>query len=312
MDRNAFAMLCELLKTRGGLLDDGNVTIEEQVATFVHILAHHVKNRSIQVRFYRSGETISRYVHRVLLALLRLEDVLFVKPTPVPDDCTDSRWRWFKGCLGALDGTYIEMTVPESDKPRYRTRKGHIATNVLGVCTRDLKFVYVLSGWEGSATDSRVLRDAITRNNRFKVPFGFLAPYRGTRYHLQEWEDFDRAPRNHEEYFNMKHSQARNIIERCFGLLKKRWAVLRSSSFYPIRFQGRMIIACALLHNFIRMHMDVDPEKYTPITLDELPIGEEIPNVLESIDVVEASDEWSQWRDDLAEEMFDTWTSRRT
>ena len=102
MDRNAFAMLCELLKTRGGLLDDGNVTVEEQVATFVHILAHHVKNRSIQVRFYRSGETISRYVHRVLLALLRLEDVLFVKPTPVPDDCTDSRWRWFKVTIVTL------------------------------------------------------------------------------------------------------------------------------------------------------------------------------------------------------------------
>ncbi|KAK2650662.1 hypothetical protein Ddye_018151 [Dipteronia dyeriana] len=326
MDRNAFAMLCELLKTCGGLLDDGNVTIEEQVATFVNILAHHTKNRSVQVRFYRSGETISRYVHRVLRALLRLENVLFVKPTLVPDDCTDSRWRWFKGCLGALDGTYIEVIVPESDKPRYRTRKGHIATNVLGVCTHELKFVYVLSGWEGSATDSRVLRDAITRHNGLKIPFGnyyladagytngqgFLAPYRGTRYHLQEWEDFDRAPRNHEEYFNMKHSQARNIIERCFGLLKKRWAILRSPSFYPIRFQGRMIIACALLHNFIRMYMDVDPEVYTPITLDELPIGEDIPDELESIDVVEASDEWSQWRDDLAGEMFDTWISRRT
>ena len=64
------------------------------------------------------------------------------------------------------------MTVPELDKPRYQTRKGHIATNVLGVCTRDLKFVYVLSGWEGSATDSRVLRDAITKHNGLKIPFG--------------------------------------------------------------------------------------------------------------------------------------------
>ncbi|KAK2649059.1 hypothetical protein Ddye_016548 [Dipteronia dyeriana] len=132
MDRNAIAMLCELLKTRGGLLDDGNVTIDEQIATFINILAHHTKNRSIQVRFYRSDETISRYVHRVLKVLLHLEDVLFIKPTPVLDDCTNSMWRWFKGCLGAIDGTYIEVTVPESDKPRYRTRKGHIATNVLG------------------------------------------------------------------------------------------------------------------------------------------------------------------------------------
>ncbi|KAI3708867.1 hypothetical protein L2E82_38396 [Cichorium intybus] len=192
MDRNAFAVLCQLLQTRGGLLDDGFVSIEEQVAIFLNILAHHTKNRSIQVRFYRSGETISRYVHRVLGALMHLQDILFVKPTPVPNDSTDTRWKWFKGCLGAIDGTYIQVNVLESDKPRYRTRKGNIATNVLGVCNHDMNFVYVLAGWEGSATDSRVLRDAITRPNGLIVPFGnyyladggyingegFLAPYR--------------------------------------------------------------------------------------------------------------------------------------
>ncbi|KAK0605992.1 hypothetical protein LWI29_032923 [Acer saccharum] len=152
-----------------------------------------------------------------------------------------------------------------------------------------------------------LLSHAYTTEPGYTNGQGFLAPYRGIRYHLQEWADFDRAPRNHKEYFNMKHSQARNIIERCFGLLKKRWAILRSPSFYPIRFQGRVIIACALLHNFIRMYMDVDPEEYTPVTLDDLPIGEDIPNELESIDVVEGSNEWSQWRDDLAREMFDAW-----
>ena len=82
MDRNAFAILCELLRTRGGLLEDGYVTIEEQVAIFVNILANHTKNRCLQVRFYRSVETISRYVQRVLSALLQLQDFLFTKPTP--------------------------------------------------------------------------------------------------------------------------------------------------------------------------------------------------------------------------------------
>ncbi|RXI04820.1 hypothetical protein DVH24_039094 [Malus domestica] len=175
----------------------------------------------MQVRFIRSGETISRYVRRVLRALLSLQDVLFAKPTPIPEDCTESKWKCFKGCLGALDGTYIGVTVLDVDKPRYRTRKGHIATNVLGVCTHVLKFVYVLSGYEGSATDSRVLGDVVARANGLKVPTGtyylvdsrytnregFLEPCRGTKYHLQEWEDNSRAPRNHEEYFNMKHSQ---------------------------------------------------------------------------------------------------------
>ncbi|KAK2634733.1 hypothetical protein Ddye_029525 [Dipteronia dyeriana] len=109
----------------------------------------------------------------------------------------------------------------------------------------------------------------------------------------------------------MKPSQARNIIERCFGLVKKRWAILRSPSFYPIRFQGRTIIGCALPNNFIRMHMDVDPEEYTSLTLDELSIREDVPNEFQSIDVIEVNDEWSQWRDDLAKEMFDSWMSRK-
>ncbi|XP_068329696.1 protein ANTAGONIST OF LIKE HETEROCHROMATIN PROTEIN 1-like [Pyrus communis] len=329
MDRNAFAVLCDLLQTRGGLVDDGQVTIEEQVATFVNILAHHNKNRSMQVRFFRSGETISRYVRRVLRTLLSLQDMLFAKPTPIPEDCTESRWKCFKliiiGCLGALDGTYIGVTVPDVDRPRYRTRKGHIATNVLGVCTHDLKFVYVLSGWEGLATDSRVLGDAVTRANGLKVPTGtyylvdsgytngegFLALYRGTRYHLQEWENNSRAPRNHEEYFNMKHSRARNVIERCFGLLKRRWAILRSPSHYPIKIQGRMITACSLLHNFIRMYMAVDPKENARLAFDELPIGEDLPEVLAYIETVESSQIWTQWRDDLAREIYDQWRGRK-
>ncbi|KAL7234997.1 hypothetical protein ACSBR1_018470 [Camellia fascicularis] len=50
----------------------------------------------------------------------------------------------------------------------------------------------------------------------------------------------------------MKHAQARNVIERCFGLLKMRWTILRSASYYPIRTQNRIITTCCLLHNFIR------------------------------------------------------------
>lgn len=78
----------------------------------------------------------------------------------------------FHGCLGALDGTYIVVTPSASDKPRYWTRKGGLATNVLGVCTRDMKFIYVLDGWEWSTSDSRILRDAINRQNGLVVPVG--------------------------------------------------------------------------------------------------------------------------------------------
>lgn len=65
--------------------------------------------------------------------------------------------------------------MPSADKPRYRTRKGDIATNMLGVCTPDMQFVFVLPGWEGSVADGRVLRDALRRRNGLKVPHGKLS-----------------------------------------------------------------------------------------------------------------------------------------
>ncbi|KAH6770137.1 hypothetical protein C2S52_014940 [Perilla frutescens var. hirtella] len=202
-------------------------------------------------------------VHRYILAT----------PQAVEEGSEDRSWRYFQGCLGALDGTYIQMQVPALDKPRYRSRKGDIATNILGVCDKNERFVYVLSGWEGSATDGRVLKDAISRENGLKVPIGsyylcdsgytngkgFLAPYCGYRYHLREWEAGHRVAQNYQEHFNMKHAKARNVIERVFGQLKSRWAILRSNSYYPVQTQNMIIMACTYLHNFIKDNMEYDP-----------------------------------------------------
>ncbi|MFQ6622613.1 hypothetical protein Gotur_003029 [Gossypium turneri] len=75
-------------------------------------------------------------------------------------------------------------------------RKGDIATNLLGVCTPDMHFVYVLPGWEGFVADGWVLQDAINRRHGLKVPHvdasytnceRFLASFKGQRYHLNEW-----------------------------------------------------------------------------------------------------------------------------
>ncbi|KAH9725047.1 hypothetical protein KPL70_007723 [Citrus sinensis] len=124
-----------------------------------------------------------------------------------------------------------------------------------------MMFIFVFPGWEGSTSDSRVLQDALSRPNELKAPIGyyylvdagyantkrFLVPYKGTRYYLSEWKDRC-APINHEEYFNMKYSSARNVVEHCFGFLKIRWVILKSPSFYPLTMQCKITTACCLLH----------------------------------------------------------------
>ncbi|KAL0000657.1 hypothetical protein SO802_014438 [Lithocarpus litseifolius] len=320
MDRRAFRKLCDMLHMHGGLRPSKNMEMDEMVASFLHVLAHHAKNRVVARQLARSGESISRSFNAVLHAVLHLHRILFKKPEPISENCTDEIWKWFKNCLGALDGTYIPVNVSIEDRPRYRTRKNEIATNVLGVCSHDMQFIYLLPGWEGSAADSRVLRDAISRRNGLKVPQGyyylcdagytngegFLAPYRAQRYHLNDWRQ-GHQPTSPKEFFNMKHSSARNIIERAFGLLKGRWAILRSRSFYPIKTQCWIISACALLHNYIRREMSLDPEENSP--LSDNSSAQELDG--ERIRYVETSDAWSDWRDKLAEEMYEQWRASR-
>lgn len=135
---------------------------------------------------------------------------------------------------------------------------------------------------------------------------GFLAPYRGVRYHLRDWGEGTFVPQNKEEFFNMKHSRARNVIERSFGLLKGRWGILRSASFYPIKVQNRIILACCLIHNFIRDAMTIDPLENEIPESGGHPLEDSI-DVVESIDVIESSQQWTSWRDNLALSMFNEW-----
>lgn len=100
MDRNAFGRLCSLLRQLGGLEDGRYVSLEEQVAIFVGVIAHHKKNNIVAFDFRRSGQTISTYVHKVLKAILKIHSVFLVKPIPVEDGCMDTRWKWFKVKLG--------------------------------------------------------------------------------------------------------------------------------------------------------------------------------------------------------------------
>ena len=99
MDKRTFSILCELLRCDYHIKKDGTVTLEEQVCIFLHIFAHHAKNRTIVTRFYRSGETISRYFNSVLNGVLRLHETLLKHPDPVPENCTDDRWKMFEVSL---------------------------------------------------------------------------------------------------------------------------------------------------------------------------------------------------------------------
>ena len=52
--------------------------------------------------------------------------------------------------------------------------------------------------------------------------------------------------------FNHHHAKLRNVIERTFGVTKKKWRILKGIQSYPSKRQSLIIVACCALHNFVR------------------------------------------------------------
>ena len=81
---------------------------------------------------------------------------------------------------------------------------------------------------------------------------GFLTPFKGERYHLNDYRGRGRRPSTTRELFNHRHSSLRNVIERSFGALKNRFTILRHMLSFTIKKQALIVIACCALHNYIR------------------------------------------------------------
>lgn len=96
MDRNCFMRLCNLIESVGKLSHSRSVCLEEKVAMFLYTIGHYHKNRVVKHNFYRSGQTVSRHLNDVLRAVLRCQGQLLVKPEPITNACTESRWKCFQ------------------------------------------------------------------------------------------------------------------------------------------------------------------------------------------------------------------------
>ena len=138
----------------------------------LRILSHSLRQRIEGARFQHSIASVSLFFGKCLKAL-RVFAMEMIKSYPFEDvqPAIRNNRKWFpyfQHCIGAIDGTHVSAWTYKRRKKAFMGRKGSIVTsNVLAVCNHDMLFTFVYSGWEGSAHDSRVFYDAVTkeRNN---------------------------------------------------------------------------------------------------------------------------------------------------
>ncbi|KAL9374946.1 hypothetical protein Peur_031825 [Populus x canadensis] len=268
MDKQAFYKLCDILQGKGLLRHTNRIKIEEQLAIFLFIIGHNLRTRAVQELFRYSGETISRHFNNVLNAIMAISLDFFQPPgSDIPSEILEDPrfYPYFKDCVGAVDRMHIPVMVGIDEQGPFRNKNGQLSQNVLVACSFDLRFHYVLAGWEGSASDLRVLNSALTRRNKFQVPEGkyylvdskyanmpgFIAPYNGVLCHLNEFVG-GYPSRDSRELFNQRHLLLRNVTDRIFGALKARFPILLSAPPYPLQTQVKLVVAACALHNYIR------------------------------------------------------------
>ncbi|KAL7602888.1 hypothetical protein Lser_V15G18984 [Lactuca serriola] len=294
MSENTFRRLCKILQTVGGLRCTQRMSVEEHVARFLYIVSNDLRTRFTSWMYRSSRSTTSRCFHRVLRSILAIEGLYIQQPKGdvIPREIQESRrfYPFFTNCIGAIDGTHVRVHVPNRDAPRYHGRKGYPTINVLAACTFDLKFTYVLTG------RYCLVDGGLPHTSKL------MAPYRGVIYHLKEYSM--RAPQNSKELFNLCHASLRNAIERAFGVLKRRFPIIRSTTepFYSCETQSAIFLACCILKNFL---LDEDRDiNLEDEVMQEILNGPQEQDRRNSIETYEGNRMAEKLRNSIANEMW--------
>nr|CAN74706.1 hypothetical protein VITISV_036360 [Vitis vinifera] len=210
MEKHGFISLCHMFREKGWLVDSKHLNVEEKMVMFLMTISHNLRNRLIKNRFQHSSQTIHKYFHEVLVAMVNFSKEMITLPlfNDSSNGISNRRLRQiFKNVVGAIDGTLIHACIPTNQQVPYRGRgKGECFQNVMAVCDFDIIFRFVVVGWEGTTHDSRVLTETIhyPQHNFPMAPSekyylvdaaythtrGFMAPYRNvkTRSPMAEFE----------------------------------------------------------------------------------------------------------------------------
>jgi hypothetical protein len=88
----------------------------------------------------------------------------YVKSPRPTDPLPEVFWKnccffpYFANALGAIDGTHIVCSPSAEEHEMAQNQKGFLSQNCLMTCSFDLKFTYVVSGWDGCTSDATMLQ----------------------------------------------------------------------------------------------------------------------------------------------------------
>lgn len=177
------------------------------------------------------------------------------------------------GCVGAIDGITIAIERPQKiyNPSAFYCRKGYYAIPVQGLVNSEYKFAAMSAFCTGSTHDSAALK--MSNIGKFldegNLPIGYWIAgdeaYCCSENLLTPFKQSFTIP--YTDSFNFFQSSHRIHVEQAFGMWVNKWRILKKPLAYSLVRTTKIIIACAILHNFCinfgdcDVPMDTDVEK---------------------------------------------------
>ena len=286
-----------------------HVPVDIQIAVAIWRFANGSSVRCLEQNLGFSQGSIANFTDRFLKAILSRSDKYIRWPrTPEEFDAVkcgfaesrDDDSGQLTDCIGAIDGSLIQIVKPANSGSMYVDRKNHFSIGLMAICDASCRFTCISVGQSGSVHDARSLkRSKIWQRIKDQDPAYFpdkeyiigdaafpLTPNLIVPYDISP--SMDRVNKQ----FNFVHSSTRMAVERAFGILKNRFRCLHLGFNIKPQRAIKTICACVILHNLSLQSGDlfesnastqsenVRPDEETSVEVESMSSGRAAQNLL--------------------------------
>ncbi|XP_049816590.1 putative nuclease HARBI1 [Schistocerca nitens] len=200
--------------------------------------------------------TASRTIKKVSVSIACLAPA-FIKFPNTQEEIAKAQENFFRiasfpRVCGTIDCTHIRIKSPGGDNAEeYRGRKGYFSLNVRTVASCDLKILDIVCRLPDSAHDQTIFNNSRLKARLESGEMGNRvllcdSGYTACHYLLPPIT----SPRiRAENIYNESQIRTRNVVERSYGVRKRRFPVLCNGITLQIERAEAIIIPCSVLHN---------------------------------------------------------------